>query len=112
MNLGISSGLVLLTCAASAAAQPNVNSANFLMSACRASLQPGTSRDPVLSGYCTGLVAGLKAASPKICEPNGVTNEQAVRVVVAYIDRIPGRMHEPFIDLAFEALSAAWPCKR
>ena len=39
-----------------------------------------------------------------------VTYEQAVRVVVAYIDQRPARAHETFEFLAFEALERAWPC--
>ncbi len=48
----------------------------------------------------------------KMCinEPN-TTVGQEVRVVVAYIDARPARMHEPFIALALEALQKAWPCK-
>ena len=29
-----------------------------------------------------------------------------------YIEARPQRMHEPFGKLAFEALTAPWPCKR
>jgi hypothetical protein len=39
------------------------------------------------------------------------TNDQLVRVVVAYIDARPERMHESFAVVALEALQAAWPCK-
>jgi len=48
----------------------------------------------------------------KMCinEPN-TTVGQEVRVVVAYIDARPARMHEPFIALALESLQKAWPCK-
>jgi uncharacterized protein (DUF433 family) len=41
-----------------------------------------------------------------------VTTDQAVAVVVKYIEARPERMHEQFGDLTFEALTAAWPCKR
>jgi hypothetical protein len=41
-----------------------------------------------------------------------VTNDQAVAVVIKYIEARPERMHEPFGMLALEALTAAWPCKR
>jgi Rap1a immunity proteins len=43
--------------------------------------------------------------------PDGVTREQAVRVVIAYIDAQPAWMHENFGVLALEALREAWPCK-
>jgi Rap1a immunity proteins len=35
-----------------------------------------------------------------------------VAVVIKYIEARPERMHEPFADLALEALKAAWPCNR
>jgi hypothetical protein len=43
--------------------------------------------------------------------PDGVTLGQEVKVVVAYIDARPARMHEPFTQLALEALRTAWPCR-
>ena len=41
--------------------------------------------------------------------PLGVTREQAVGVVVQYIDGQPARMNENFVPLAIEALQATWP---
>jgi hypothetical protein len=35
-----------------------------------------------------------------------------VAVVVKYIEARPQRMDEDFGQLAIEALTAAWPCKR
>ena len=43
--------------------------------------------------------------------PPGVTNSQKIKVVIAYIEARPARLHESFVDLALEALRAAWPCK-
>jgi Rap1a immunity proteins len=54
----------------------------------------------------TGISSGL-------CVPVGVSAQQAVRVVVEYIDRqSTARMNEDMRLLAFEALKAAWPCKK
>jgi hypothetical protein len=39
-------------------------------------------------------------------------NNQLVRVVVAYIDQRPARLHESFLNLALEALTDAWPCQK
>jgi hypothetical protein len=44
--------------------------------------------------------------------PQDVTIGQAVRVVIAYIDSQPARLHERFSRLALEAIQKAWPCKR
>jgi Rap1a immunity proteins len=65
-------------------------------------------------GRCGGYVASLVygAGGKDFCQPKGVTNNQVVAVVVKYIEARPERMHEPFGDLAFEGLTAAWPCKR
>jgi hypothetical protein len=35
---------------------------------------------------------------------NGANVEQAIRVIVLYIDQRPARMHEEFLHLALEAL--------
>jgi hypothetical protein len=40
----------------------------------------------------------------------GVTQGQAVAVVVKYIEARPERMHESFGKLALLALVTAWPC--
>jgi hypothetical protein len=65
---------------------------------------------------CAGKVDGLfyvgRMLPPEYgsCAPEGVNNKQMVRVVVAYIERRPQRMHENFNRLALEALHEAWPC--
>jgi hypothetical protein len=49
--------------------------------------------------YLTPTFLGKCAAVP-----TGVTYEQAIRVVVRYIDQRPQRMHERFEALAIEAI--------
>jgi len=65
-------------------------------------------------GRCGGYVASLVygVGEQEFCSPKGVTIGQSVAVVVKYIEARPERMHENFGKLAFEALIAAWPCKR
>ena len=63
-------------------------------------------------GVCAGVVLGIAAAHPDVCAPAGAVRDQAVRIVVQYIDARPARMHEYFSWLAIEALRAAWPCNR
>jgi len=76
---------------------------------------PNPLKDPQLEffafGRCFGLVEGL-AYTGAFCVPSGVTKNQAMAVVVKYIEARPERTHEPFGMLALEALTAAWPCKR
>jgi hypothetical protein len=65
-------------------------------------------------GRCGGYVAGLVygVGGQEFCSPKGVSIDEAVAVVIKYIEARPERMHEPFGGLALEALIAAWPCKR
>jgi hypothetical protein len=46
----------------------------------------------------------------KSCAPDNATNNQLMRVVLAYIEVRPQRMNEEFMKLAVEALRSAWPC--
>ena len=46
-----------------------------------------------------------------VCPPQNVTTGHTVRVVIAYIERRPERMHEDFRGLALEAIHEAWPCR-
>ena len=65
---------------------------------------------------CAGIISGLaytvKFLPPdsSSCIPQGVTIGDMGRVVVAYIERRPERMHEDFRKLAVEAWHEAWPC--
>jgi hypothetical protein len=68
------------------------------------------------TGVCFGtvtvivFVARLLPEHLRSCKPEGVTNEQAVRVVIAYVEARPERMHEDMRSLAIEAFHHAWPC--
>jgi hypothetical protein len=68
-------------------------------------------------GVCAGMVDSISYFSRllpehmKSCKPEGVTNEQLIRVVITYIEARPARMHENIKDLIVEAFSHNWPCK-
>lgn len=105
--------LVALTVIASSGpslGQDDTNSANWVMPGC---LSSSTS---FRQGVCSGTVNAIVLVGPllpselRICAPATATNTQAVKVVVAYFQRIPARMHEPFAGLTIEALRRAWPC--
>jgi hypothetical protein len=100
-------------------AQADRKSANFMMPGCQQLLKPPKDPDPVdfvRSGHCAGLIEGLTYAAyasggSETCRPPSiVTDAQLVRVVLAYIEHRPQRMHEDFRKLALEALHEAWPC--
>jgi hypothetical protein len=73
--------------------------------------RPLSFREGYREGDCTGTIAGIEEAAEDICQPDGVTFDQEVLVVVKYIEERPQPMHERFSKLAYEALKAAWPCK-
>jgi hypothetical protein len=89
----------------------DISTANYVMPGCREFLTR-TSEAAFAQGYCAGTVRALVYAASGVCAPLTGTNEQAVRVVVEYIDSQPVRLHEGFIALAREALRAAWPCNK
>ena len=111
MRILFATALVLL---ATAAGAQNLNSSNYRMEGCRAAIGD---RATDSSGYCLGLVDGIvygETGRDTFCIPSGagVTLGQEVRVIVAYIDARPARLHHDFRLLALEALIDAWPCKR
>jgi len=94
-------------------------SANQVMKGCRALLtkkmRESGADEAFLIGACAGIVSTLATLKPPatgVCKPENVTDQQSVRVVVAYIDARPNRLHEDFRSLAVEALREAWPCQR
>jgi Rap1a immunity proteins len=88
------------------------DSANTMMRGCRELVGDTHNISNIyLRGYCMGIVEALGYRNAMICAPKGATNEQAIRVVVKYIDDQPARLNENFKVLALEALQAAWPCK-
>jgi Rap1a immunity proteins len=109
--------LLLATCFASPTAAAE-DSANYFLEPCRAATTDNAplSGTTFLQGVCMGQVVGIAytayalPAKLRSCWPKGTTHGQAVRVVVAYLDARPARLHENFLDLTVEALHAAWPC--
>ena len=93
-------------------AQENTNSAIRIMRGCREFIKDNSSEDWFMQGVCSGRISGVEWSADKVCSPRESTHGQSVRVVVAYIERRPERMHESFNELALEALIAAWPCAR
>jgi Ssp1 endopeptidase immunity protein Rap1a len=100
------------------AAEKDYDSANAMMPVCREAIKTTNAKnDPLrflMQGNCMGIVAALHYFNKQLglCMPNAVTNGQAIRVVLKYIDDRPARTHENFMALAFEALQAAWPCPK
>ena len=113
--IAIAAVMALLALQGDAVAQPrDIVSANYVMPGCR-ELVGGGQRELGLQGLCQGIVGvmfNFWRSQLGICFPDGTNVEQAIRVVIRYIDRQPERMHEEFFQLAIEALQQAWPCRR
>lgn len=95
----------------SARAQQDTSSANYIMLGCEAFLlDPIPTSRLLIAGVCAGIIDTLQVTNPNICLPAIATRRLLVRGVVSYINAIPARLHENFIQLASEALEQTWPC--
>jgi hypothetical protein len=98
----------------SAVAQQDTGSADYVIVGCRDGMS-GENRQPFRQGLCGGIVQTILyfgRTNFNVCMPEGVSMGQAIRVVVAYIDQRPERMHERFETLAIEVLQQSWPCQK
>jgi hypothetical protein len=68
-----------------------------------------------VAGMCAGTVIGIfeaLRAFQLICPPDGISNQQLVRMAVNHIERRPETMHEDFIVPVGARLMATWPCHK
>ena len=64
---------------------------------------------------CAGEVIGIAETLRMFeisCPPEGVTNQQMVRMAVNEIEKHPERLHEDFIVPVSAVFMAAWPCRK
>jgi hypothetical protein len=97
-----------------ARAEVDKESANYWLPFCRhAATGKFDQDDPFFNGACVGVIDGFiyTGRSIGVCAPESATLEQALRVVVQYLDQHPARTNENFKRLAIEAMREAWPCK-
>lgn len=67
------------------------------------------------SGMCAGFLAGTietLRAFELACPPDGVDNEQLVRIVVAQVEKHPELLRENFVVTASGVMMARWSCER
>jgi len=78
--------------------------------------------DKVMVGYCMGLLKGVRSTmgvmaldrkgTMEICLPNkGITNYQAVRVIVSYLKSKSALLHEDDAGLTMMGFMDAFPCE-
>jgi Rap1a immunity proteins len=112
--IGIAAVLGLLSQQSASAQVQDTGSADYVIVGCRDGMS-GENRQPFRQGLCGGIVQTILyfgRTSFNVCIADGVTMGQAIRVVVAYIDQRPERMHERFETLALEVLQQSWPCQK
>jgi hypothetical protein len=102
----VSAGILLLLISGGAMGR-EYGTANEMMPGCRALLNHDQ-RNMLRQGECIGAVAAITHIDLAVCPPKDSNVEQAIRIVVQYIDSRPARLQENFYDLAVEALRAAW----
>jgi len=96
------------------AQEKDTASANFLLPYCHEWLD---NKKTAMPGVCIGVVTGVLETAPfleprvRFCPPKMATRDQALRVVVKYLDSNPDKLHEVFTGLVIVALQQAWPCK-
>lgn len=98
---------------------------NALLKACTASIAAFDS-DGVLgsdyqSGYCLGIINGVSSLSvllngaiskgKQYCLPEPMTNIQAARIVVKYLNDNPNVLHHPEGYAVIGAFQSAFPCE-
>jgi hypothetical protein len=90
-------------------------SASHFLPGCKTAASKPDARNEIniRAAYCLGFVAGLGTTSA--CIPSDVTNQQAVRVVVNYLEARANRLHERFSLLAlslspFPSEAGAYGC--
>ena len=96
-----------------ATAGVDMDSANYILPFCRGEVSATPTRHYTgvfYRGVCLGVVMTWWSVGPGFCGPHGVSYRQMLRVVVRWIEQRPERHHEPFAQLALQAMQAAWPC--
>lgn len=112
-------GAMLSLLPVSGAAEEPALSGEVLLKHCESALQDRTPRS-FEAGLCVGMLQTLTYIQPLLdpkygkagyCLPQGLPNEQEVRVVVTYLQSHPERLQEDGRTLTLDALHEAFHCK-
>jgi hypothetical protein len=106
--------LCLISCARPAKAYMNGNDLHNYCSAALDKQSQAGSR----AGLCLGFLDAYRqlavmlpvSANFKLCLPEGVGQEQLIKVLVKYLDRHPEELHLPAAQLVYDATTEAFPC--
>lgn len=115
-------GLILLWSPAEIFAQVNNNSANTMLPGCRDFLamvnDTATAKQQgnLYGGICAGIIASAMGyqrmfeSKHRACIPQAVTIQQAMEVVVKFLNARPELWHEDFRFQVAAILKVTWPC--
>ena len=119
---GLAVGLLLLT-APAAAHEAGVRDGTLLLATCREDIRSADGLAPPTfgGGLCLGFVTGVAdmhalyhtaypETIPLFCKPEGLKVEQAVRVVIRFLETHPEQLHFGAAVLITQALQEAFPC--
>jgi hypothetical protein len=123
-------GLLVLSCAivksTTADAQSLTNwdpTGNDLVASCSGTL--GSYEQGTCLGFIHGVIGGFDMGSSgqqsienkgrptvDLCVPNGVSNGQIVKVIMAFADKHPEQLHYPADVIVTKTIAEAWPAQR
>jgi hypothetical protein len=108
---------VALSVATKSAAQETISSVGFMLPHCKLALNGKSKRvkwyEPVCYGEIDALafVGTLLNSDDRFCMPVVVAREEALRVVVRYLEAHPEAKNENFKIMALAAMKGEWPCQ-
>ena len=110
--------IALINFVAYTPAQAQSKTAGELLAACKAFVDSTLEESNAFDGgICAGQIDALRNIGSSLdkdrryCVPKEVTNLQATRVVVQWIERSRESLKQPFAVVAMTALKQTWPCK-
>lgn len=121
MKAGMAASFVLV--GAMSADGVMASGGNELLKWCKnASSDNAEVRGSFTAGFCLGTMQTVGELLPfvnegldsvhKVCPPSAITNGQAAKIIVKYLQQNPEKLHLNGTALTIMALQNAYPCKR
>lgn len=120
MRSAIILATLAITAAGPALAQQDLAGASSMLNYCKTVLAGGQKGSKLARGACIGNVDAIialgktlpgPAGRGAICAPEAANRNQAIQIVVTYLEKTPQAPQAKFVPAAVAALSQAWPCK-
>ena len=121
MKAGMAAGLALAGAIATGGAI--AADGNELLKWCKNASSDNTEvMESFTAGFCLGTMQTVGELSPfinegldpahKMCPPSAITNGQAAKITVKYLQQNPEKLHLNGTALTIMALQNAYPCKK